>query len=255
MPFVDSHAHLDFPDFDPDRGEVIARAKEAGVGLIFNVGTDPARAAKAVEIAETYEGIYAIAGLHPQSAKEVTPHVLKRLEGLMSHPRVIAIGEVGLDFYHEESPREKQIEVLREFIHMQKRTGKPLVVHCRDAYEALEEILLEEAVPPFDGIMHCFSSDKTVMKRFLDLGFHISFAGALTYKKNDVLREACRACPLDRIFFETDSPFLAPQSLRGKRNEPAYVLETYAMAAGLHGISREALGEQTLLNAKALFRL
>ncbi|MFA6600385.1 MAG: TatD family hydrolase [Candidatus Omnitrophota bacterium] len=255
MPYLDSHAHLDFPEYDADRDEVLRRAREGGVGMIFNVGTDPVRSARSLELARTVEGIYGVGGWHPHSAAEVTPEGMLKLEELLTHPKMIAVGEVGLDFYRDPAPRETQIEVFRLCFRMAARLAKPLVIHCRDAYSVLEEVLREEGAPPYRGIMHCFSSEREVMTQFLDMGFHISFSGALTYKKNDALREACKACPKDRIFMETDAPFLAPQPFRGKRNEPVYVLETYSVAAGLLGMPREALGEQTLANAKKLFSL
>jgi TatD DNase family protein len=255
MPYADTHTHLDFPDFDHDREEVIARARDAGLEIMINVGTDPQAAAKALEIAVSHEGIYAMAGLHPHSAREATPGLMGRFEELLAHPRMVAIGEIGLDFYRNESPREAQESVLIAFLELQKKTGKPVVFHCRDAYRELEEILDAHAGPALSGVLHCFSSGPEVMRRYLDRGFLISFSGALTYKKNETLREACKICPLERILIETDAPFLAPQSKRGKRNEPSYAIETYGVAATLHGMSSDELGDRVTANTRAVFRL
>ena len=255
MPFVDTHVHFHFPDFDSDRAEAIARSKASGVTTFINVGTDVESSRKSMSLAEADTAFYATAGIHPHDAKDATPEALNEIERLLHHPRMVAIGEVGLDFFRNLSPAEKQIEVLRSFFAMQRRTGKPLVIHCRDAYEKLIEMVMEELKPPVSGVMHCYSSDKAVMSRLIDLGFYISFAGPLTYKKNDALREACAACPLERLLFETDAPFLAPQRMRGKRNESAYLLETAKVAADLHGISIDELGEKTTVNARKLFRL
>ena len=198
---------------------------------------------------------YATAGIHPHDAKEGTPEELSKIEKLLNHPRMVAIGEVGLDFFRNLSTEEKQIEVHRHFFKLHKKTGKPLVIHCRDAYEKFIDLVKEELKPPVSGLMHCYSSDKETMLKLLDLGFYISFAGPLTYKKNDALREACEACPMDRLLFETDAPYLAPQAFRGKRNESSYLIETAKVAAGLHHVSLDELGHQTTANAKKVFRL
>jgi len=165
------------------------------------------------------------------------------------------VGEVGLDYYRDHSPQDKQREVLREFVAMARRADKPLILHCRDAYGDLAALLHELGGAPYRGVIHCFSSNTEDMNRFLELGFHISFAGPLTYKKNDPLREACKNCPSDRLMLETDAPFLPPQTMRGKRNEPCFMMETAQTAAGLHGLSLEQLAARTLANARELFRL
>ena len=255
MPFIDTHTHLHFSDYKADREEVIARARAAGFERLINVGTDVESSRESLRLAETHDFIFATAGIHPHDVTDAGDGPLAAIAEILKHPRVVAIGEVGLDFFRDHSPREKQKEIFRKFLSLYRQTGKPLVVHCRDAYEDLRALLTEGIKPPFRGVMHCFSSDRATMARFLDLGFYISFAGPLTYKKNDSLREACRACPLDRILLETDAPFLPPQSVRGKRNEPGFMLETAALAAGLKGISPEKLGEETTANARALFGL
>ena len=254
MNFIDTHVHLHFPEYENDRAEVIENARRAGVGTFINVGTDAASSRASLELAKAHDFIYAAAGIHPHDAKDADEKAVKEMEELFKNPKMAAIGEVGLDFFRDHSPRQKQEEIFRGFLDLHRITSKPLVIHCRDAYERMLEMLREELKPPVLGVMHCFSSDKITMKRFLDLGLFISFAGPLTYKKNDALREACKACPLDRLLLETDAPFLPPQTRRGQRNEPAWLLETAQTAAGLHGIPVEELGEKTSANAGAVFK-
>ncbi|HTL47294.1 MAG TPA: TatD family hydrolase [Verrucomicrobiae bacterium] len=255
MGFIDTHAHLHFPDYDQDRADVMRRASEAGLETFINVGTDLESSRKCLELAKAHDNIYASAGVHPHDAKDADEAVIAEIRKLFSEKKMVAVGEVGLDFFRDHSPHEKQKEVLRAFVRLAREVGRPLIIHCRDAYEDLAQLFAEEGGAPYRGVIHCFSSDAPRMKRLLDLGFYISFAGPLTYKKNDELRDACRQCPKDRLLLETDAPFLPPQSVRGKRNEPAYMLETAGVAAGLHSLSVQALGEQTTANAKALFSL
>src|SRR3990167_145063 len=215
MRLADSHVHLHFPDYDADREAVIESACRAGVELFINVGTDLASSEQSIELGRKYPFIYATAGIHPHDSTKADEPTLAAIRKLLTNERIVAIGEVGLDFYRDHSPREQQIKVFRRFLDFHRQTGKPLVLHCRDAYDEMYEILSSELDPPCSGVMHCFSSDTTDMKRFVDLGFYISFAGPLTYKKNDVLREACADCPPDRLLLETDGPFLPPQTRRG----------------------------------------
>ncbi len=253
MPFVDTHVHLHFPDYKEDQAQVIDRARKAGLEYFVNVGTDVPSSRASLELAENFPFIYASAGVHPHDVKDADAAALSEIEEILKHPRMVAIGEVGLDFFRDLSPRDKQFEIFRHFIKLHQKIKKPLIVHCRDAYKEMAELIKAEG--PAYGVMHCFSSDAENMKVFVDLGFYISFAGPLTYKKNDVLREACRLCPQDRLLLETDAPFLPPQSMRGKRNETSYMLETAAVAAELHGVSVEKIGEITTANAKRLFGL
>jgi len=255
MEFIDSHVHLFFPDYDQDRADVIKRAEENGVKGFINVGTDFASSQQALKMAEQYDQIWSTAGFHPHDAKDADAEAMRMIENILHNHRVVAIGEIGLDFFRNLSSREVQENVLIQFIEMQKRVNKPLVLHCRDAYEELVSLFQKQDGPPYDGVMHCYSSDKAMMFRLLDLGFYISFAGPLTYKKNDLLREACKTCPLDRLLLETDAPFLPPQTMRGKRNESSYMMETARVAADLHTISVEELGKRTSENTKRLFRL
>jgi TatD DNase family protein len=256
MPFVDTHVHLHFPEYAYDLDAVIDRAREGGVETFINVGTDLDSSLHSIALAEKYNFVYATAGIHPNDSKDVDAKAIQEIAHLVeTSSKIVAIGEVGLDFYREHSPKEKQKEVLRAFIALYKKTQKPLIIHCRDAYEDLHALFKEESTKPWKGIMHCFSSDRKTMEKFLELGFYISFAGPLTYKKNDVLREACKACPLDRLLLETDAPFLPPQSIRGKRNESYYLLETAQVASELHGVSLEELGKRTTRNAFQVFSL
>ncbi len=255
MGFIDTHVHLHFPEYDADRDEVLARARENDVTGFITVGTGIESTQAALDLAGRFDSVWVAGGIHPHDAQAGRESDLGIFRGLLSHPRMVAIGEIGLDFFRNLSPREDQISLFRKFLDLYREVRKPLVIHCRDAYEDLLRVLGECLVPPYEGVMHCFSSDAAMMKRFLDAGFHISFAGALTYKKNQVLREACRACPLDRLLLETDGPYLAPEPRRGKRNEPAWLIETAKTAAQLHGVALEELGRRTTANAGKLFRL
>ncbi|OGW72120.1 MAG: hypothetical protein A2Y02_02875 [Omnitrophica bacterium GWA2_52_12] len=253
--FFDTHLHVHYPDFDVDRAESLARARGEGIHAFLNVGTDVASSRTSIQLAESSPDIWAACGIHPNDTRDTTPEDLQQIEAMLSHPRVAAVGEVGLDFYREHSPRETQRRIFSEFLKMAQRHDKPLVIHCRDAYEALIDMLKEHRSENPRGIIHCFSADRPVMEQLAALGFYISFAGPLTYKKNDGLREACRACPRDKLLLETDAPFLPPQSQRGKRNEPSLMLETARTMAELHGLELRALGDLTSANARAVLGL
>jgi len=252
--FTDTHVHFHFPDFDSDREETLNRARAAGVKLFVNVGTDLASSKRSLEIARQHDDIYAAAGVHPHDAKDATPEILAEISGLVSDERVVAIGEVGLDFFRDHSPHDIQREVFDYFIDLHFETAKPLIIHCRDAYDELIRIFRARN-KSYSGIIHCFSSGKEHAESLIDLGFYISFAGPLTYKKNDTLREACAACPMDRVLLETDAPFLPPQSMRGKRNESSFLLETARTAAEIRGISLQELASCTTANARRVFGL
>ena len=253
MTFVDTHLHLHFPQYDVDRAEVIRRAIDGGVRYFLNIGTDLENSRQAIAVAEAYPEVYASIGYHPHETKHAQDAGLAELEKLVTHSKVVAIGEVGLDYFHEHSPREVQLKLLRTFLGWYDRYQKPIIVHCRNAYDDLLGVLREHGKAPYQGTLHCYSSDAPTMRKFLDLGFHIAFGGALTYKKNDRLREACAQCPMDRLLLETDAPYLAPQSRRGQRNEPLYMVETGEYAAKLHGVSLEEIADRTTANAKKLF--
>jgi TatD DNase family protein len=251
---IDTHCHLYFDDFDEDREEVYARAQEAGVEKLIHIGIDLESTQKALAYAEKYDFVYATAGVHPNDTAEVSENDIQAIEKILEHPRVVGIGEIGLDFFRDHSTQAAQEKILIRFLEIYKRIQKPLIFHCRDAFKRLAELLEESHQAPYRGLIHCFTGDQDAMQTFLDLGFHISFSGILTYKRNDELREACKACPMDRILLETDAPYLPPQSKRGKRNESAYMLEIAQVAADVHGISLNEMARTTTDNANQLFR-
>ncbi len=253
MTLFDTHCHLYYDDFDADRAEMFARAKAVGVNTFLNVGVNLAISKVCLEYAEKYPNVYASAGVHPTEAHKATEEEFAGIEALLKHPKVVALGEVGLDFYHKDAPRDVQEKVFIRFLEMQQRVKKPLIIHSRDCFDRLLEMLRDFGKAPYSGVFHCFTGDRVVMKQCLDLGFHISFSGILTYKKNDELRAACKECPSDRILIETDCPYLPPQSMRGKRNEPALMLETAQIAAQVRGVSVEELGRLTTENGLKLF--
>lgn len=253
--FCDTHVHLHFPEYDPDREAVIERSREAGVDLFINVGTDVPSSEASLQLARRYDFIWGTAGIHPHDAKEAREEDFAALERLLHEAKAVAIGEVGLDFFRNLSPPPIQRKVLSRFFELHRKTAKPLILHIRDAYREMKEQVQAELSPPVEGVLHCFSSDKETMKEYLDLGFYVSFAGPLTYKKNHALREAFQACPPDRLLLETDAPFLPPQSERGKRNESSFLLETARLGAELKKMTVEELGRITTENAKRLFRL
>lgn len=255
MTFVDTHVHLHFPEYDSDRKAVIERSRAAGVELFINVGTDCESSRQSIELARQHSFIYAAVGIHPHDASKAHEKDFGDLERLLHESKVVAIGEVGLDFFRNLSPPEVQKKVLTHFFELYRKTRKPLILHVREAYREMKEMVQSELGSSVEGVLHCFSSDKETMKAFLDLGFYVSFAGPLTYKKNDALREAFQACPADRLLLETDAPFLPPQSKRGERNESSYLVETAALGAQLRKMPIEKLGEVTTENAKRFFRL
>ena len=252
---TDTHVHFQFPDYDKDREAVIERSREAGVGLFINVGTDVKSSEESLKLAHRHEFFYATAGIHPHDANQAHDEDFPVFERLLHENKMVAIGEVGLDFFRDLSPRETQKKVLSRFFDLYRKTHKPLILHIRDAYREMEEQVRSELTLPIEGIVHCFSSGQETMKRFLDLGFYISFAGPLTYKKNDTLREAFQACPLDRLLLETDAPFLPPQSKRGNRNESSFLIETARVGAEIKKKSLEEMASITTENAKRIFRL
>lgn len=256
--FVDSHAHIDGEQFDDDREEVVARARAAGVRAILNVGTgDPhsGELERAVAVAESFEGVYAAVGVHPHDAKLYDEAAERRLLGLVSRGRpVVAWGEVGLDYHYDHSPRDVQREVFARQLVLAREAGVPVIIHSREADAETAEILRDVyAAAPRGGVMHCFGGGPALAEAALSLGFYISFAGNVTFKKAEPLREVARGVPLGRLLVETDCPFLAPVPLRGRRNEPAYVVETARFLASLRGVEPEEIGRVTSENFSRLF--
>jgi TatD DNase family protein len=258
--FVDSHAHIDGPEFDADREEVLARAREAGVLAILNVGTgDPhgVDLERAVALAERYEGVYAAVGVHPHDARLFDDAAAERVYELArSRKRVIAWGEIGLDYHYDNSPREVQREVFARQLRMARALDLPVVIHSREAdAETIEILRAELGDAARGGIMHCFGGGYEMAASVLELGFMISFAGNVTFKKAEALREVARRVPVERLLVETDCPFLTPVPFRGRRNEPARVVETARCLAELHGIEVEEFGRITTGNFERFFNL
>lgn len=250
---VDSHSHLQFPDFEKDVENVIANARQAGVKWFINVGSDFEASRKAIELADRFPECYATVGIHPHEAASADDKAFDELKLLAKHPKVVAIGEVGLDYFRNLSDPEIQKKVFVRFLNLAKELDLPLIFHIRDAYDDMLKILEECAPKPIRAVSHCFSSGVDVMKKLLDLGLYISFAGPITYKKNDELRKAASLCPNERILVETDAPYLPPQSKRGSRNEPAYMVETAEKLAEIKGMTLEDFSELTTQNVKNLF--
>jgi TatD DNase family protein len=250
---VDSHAHLDLAQFDDDRDSVVSRASEADVVCLINPGRTFESSRRAIEFAEKYPSVYAAVGVHPHHAAEDAPESEARFRSLAQHPRVVAIGEIGLDFYRDLSPRETQKHVFRKYLRLARELGLPAIVHCRDAWENVCQIVQEESSPALRGVLHSFSGDEASANALLEAGFCISFSGPITYPKNDRLRSVAEALPSDRMLVETDSPFLTPQPKRGKRNEPAFVQYVAEELAKVKGVSLADVERITTRNVRRLF--
>jgi TatD DNase family protein len=258
MELIDSHAHIDFPQFAEDRDAMLERARAAGVTTLLAIGTGPGpeKLDSALPFAEKHDWIYATVGIHPHEAKEVTTRHLEGLARLAKHPKVIAWGEIGLDYFYDHSPRETQDQVFRDQMALAQQAKLPIIIHCRDAWADCMNILEEHWKPTgIGGILHCFTSTLEDAKRGLDMGFLISFAGNSTYPKAQNLRDVAKALPLEKILIETDSPYLAPQAYRGQRNEPAYVAEVARMLASVRNLSADEIAAATAENFRRLFRL
>jgi TatD DNase family protein len=259
MPFIDSHAHIDGPEYDADRDQVLRRARDRGVRAVLTVGTgDPHSGAleRAVELAEKHDDVYAAVGTHPHDARLFDDRAEERIKELTKRSRVIAWGEIGLDYHYDNSPRDVQRDAFRRQLRLAGDAGLPVIIHTRDAEADTIEILKSEwTAAGLSGIMHCFSGSLKLAESALALGFLISFAGVLTFKKADELRAVARLVPLDRLLIETDCPYLTPVPFRGKRNEPAHVVEVARCLAGLRDLEIEELGGITTKNFAGLFGL
>ena len=262
--FVDSHAHLEGKQFAHDRDEVIARAREAGVTNILAIGNGdgPANFDCAIQLAEKYDFMYATIGIHPHEARLADPAAFDRMAQLARHPKVIAWGEIGLDYFYDHSPRATQQKVFARQMALAATAKLPIVIHCRpsagsdDAWEDCLRLIHEQWAPHgLGGILHCFTGTWEQARRGLDMGFMISFAGNVTFPKAEQIRDAARQVPLDRMLIETDCPYLAPIPHRGQRNEPAFVLETAGKLGQLRGLSCEQVGQQTSRNFYEFFKL
>ncbi len=251
---VDSHCHLDFEDFGEDIDDVVARAGANGVGAMVTICTHLSRFEAVRGVAERYDNIWCSVGVHPHEAGAEGQKAADALVELAGHPKVVGIGETGLDYYYEHSPRAAQRESFRAHIAASRQTGLPLIVHSRDADGEMADILRAEYdLGPFTGVMHCFSSSPALAEAALDIGLYISFSGILTFKKSDEVRAIARDVPVDRLLVETDAPYLSPMPNRGKRNEPAFVVHTAAQLAEVKGLGPDDLAQRTTENFFRLF--
>ena len=260
--FVDSHAHLDVPNYDADRAEVIGRARESGVGLILEIcGSDVAKGSLDVglKLAEEYPFIYAAVGVHPHEASLYDEALERKLLAMSDHEKVIGWGEIGLDYHYDHSPRDAQRRVFRRQLQLALERRLPAIIHTREAEDDTIQILREDWADAggdaVGGIIHCFTGTQRLADAAIELGFHISFSGVLTFKNAVDLREVARSVPMERLLVETDCPYLAPLPYRGKRNEPAFVLETAAKLAELKSVGVEEIARATSGNFKRLFNL
>ncbi|PWR19999.1 TatD family hydrolase [Zavarzinia compransoris] len=251
---IDSHCHLDFPNFAEDLDQVVARARAAGVGAMLTIGTTLAKSAQVIAVAERFPNIWASVGIHPHEA-EAEPDVQARtLVELSRHPKVIAIGETGLDYFYEHAPRDAQKANFRAHIQAARETGLPIIIHTRDADDDTAAILRDEvAKGEFPGLIHCFTSGAALAEVAVELGLYISFSGIVTFKTAANLREIAARVPAGRLLVETDSPYLAPIPHRGKRNEPAFVADTAKVVAAARGIGTDELAALTTANFTRLF--
>ena len=251
---VDSHCHLDFPDFAAEIDAVVARAEAAGLAKIVTISTRVHRHREVLAIAERFENVFCSVGTHPHYAHEELDVTARDLAERARHPKVVGIGEVGLDYHYDNSPRETQERGLRTHIAAARETGLPLIIHCRDADSDMARILTEEMQQGvFPAVLHCFTGGRDLAHTGVALGMYVSFSGILTFKKSDALRAIAAELPADRILVETDAPYLAPQPWRGKRNEPAYVVETARVLAQCRGVGAEEIARQTTANFFRLF--
>lgn len=254
---IDSHAHIQGKEYAGEVEAMIERARAAGVEKIIAVGGagDMSSNTEAVVLADSFPNIYATVGMHPHDAKDVGADELARLKELAAHPKVVAVGETGLDYYYNHSPRDVQRRVFTQFIHMARATGLPIVVHERDAAREAAELLRSEGSGKLRGVIHCFTGNYEAACAYLDLGFYLSFTGIITFKNADPLRDVVRRVPLERMLVETDSPYLTPVPHRGKRNEPAHVRWVAETIAKVKGIDFAEVAETTTRNVEDLFQI
>jgi TatD DNase family protein len=254
---IDSHAHIQGNEYDGEVEAVIERARGAGVEKIIAVGGagDMSSNTDAIALADSFPDIYATVGMHPHDAKDVGTEELRALSELTAHPKVVAVGETGLDYYYNHSPRDMQRRVFSQFIRIARQTGLPIVVHERDATKDAAELLRSEGAGELRGVIHCFTGNYEAACAYLDLGFYLSFTGIITFKNAESLRDVVRKVPLEHMLIETDSPFLTPVPHRGKRNEPAYVRFVAETVAIVRGISLEQVASITSANAQNLFEI
>ncbi len=253
---IDTHCHLDFSEFDSDRPQALAAAKAAGVEVLIDVGSSLEGSRRAVALSRQYAEVFATVGIHPHDAKTCDEAAFAEIEKLVREPKVVAIGEVGLDYYRNLSEPAAQREVFGRFLALAARAVKPLVVHCRNAESDMLRMLTPEAMKGIPGIVvHCFSGSRDFLSACLDMGFFVSFTANITYKKADSLRDLVRSVPLERMFLETDAPYLSPEGKRGRRNEPANVVEVAREISRIKGVDIAAVCAETTENARRFFKI
>ena len=251
---VDSHCHLDFPDFASELDAVVARARAAGIGRMVTISTRVRKHAQVLAIAEKFPDIFCSVGTHPHNAHEELDIDAKALVAIARHPKVVAIGEAGLDYHYDKSPRDAQEQGFRQHIAAARETGLPLVIHSREADDDMARILAEETGKgAFPAVLHCFTGGRELAERAVEMGLYVSFTGIVTFKNSQPLREIAAALPAERVLVETDAPYLAPLPFRGKRNEPSYVVETAKVLAATRGVSPDEIARQTTENFFRLF--
>ncbi len=252
---VDSHCHLDFPDFAPDRDGVVARARAAGVGVMVTISTRVRKFAQVLDVVDSYDTVYGSVGTHPHNAAEELDVTKDELIRLAEHPKIVAIGEAGLDYHYDRSPRDAQAAGFRTHIAAARETGLPLVIHARNADDDMIRILEEEAGRgAFPAVLHCYSSGPELARRGVELGLYVSFSGILTFKNSQAVRDIAADVPADRLLVETDAPYLAPMPHRGQTNEPAFTVHTAGVLAKVRGWSLDETARRTTENFARLFR-
>jgi TatD DNase family protein len=258
---IDTHCHLNFDSYDPDREAVIQRAAEAGVTRILIPAVDLETSRESIALAEKFAGLYVAVGLHPNSTADFEMGMLDEIAGLSQHPKVVAIGEIGLDYYWDKSPKHQQFQAFESQLALATRLERPVIIHNREASDDVMTILetwvsgLPDSLKARPGVLHSFSASAEIAERALTTGFYLGFTGPITYKKADELRRVAASVPLDRILVETDGPFLTPEPFRGKRNEPAYIPHIVDRLAALHRVSTETMAQATTTNAELVFQL
>ncbi len=254
---IDTHCHIQTEEFDADRADVLSRAREAGVETLIVVGGagDLSTNDAAVRLAEENANLYATVGMHPHDAKDASAEAMDRMRGLAAHPKVVAIGETGLDFHYDHSPRQVQRDMFERFVGLAVETRLPMVVHNRESDREVAETIRSRGAGTLEGVIHCFTGDVAAARTFLDLGFYLSFSGIVTFKNAEALRDIARWVPPDRLLVETDAPFLAPVPKRGRRNEPAYVRFVAETLARVRGVGVDEIADTASRNTRALFRL
>jgi TatD DNase family protein len=250
---IDTHAHLEMREFGDDREDVIKRAREAGVEYIITIGTTIESSRDAVLLADKYDFIYAAVGIHPHEVKDILHPAYEILRHLAKHKKVVAYGEIGLDYFYEHSPKSDQKRKFRDMLREARELDLPVIIHDRDAHDDALQIISEEWPPDLGGVMHCFSGDDAMAKKLIELGFSLGVAGPVTFPKAEALREVIRQVPIEHLLIETDAPYLAPQPMRGKRNEPAFVRYTAEAVARIKGLTADDVARITSFNAMQLF--